>query len=81
MDLVRRVVEKRLTYLRPEKLCLLMETVEALNAGAIRGNLAEFGVALGGSAICIASKLVAGRKFYGFDRSRLPTSIAIGIRP
>ena len=67
MDLARRVVEKRLTYLRPEKLCLLMETVEALNAGGIRGNLAEFGVALGGSAICIASKLVAGRKFYGFD--------------
>jgi O-methyltransferase len=67
MDLVHRIIEKRLTYLRPEKLRLLMATVEALNAGGIRGDFAEFGVALGGSAICIASKLVAGRKFYGFD--------------
>jgi O-methyltransferase len=67
IDLARRVREKRLTYLLPDKLCLLMETVEALNANGIRGSLAEFGIALGGSAICIASKLVAGQKFYGFD--------------
>jgi O-methyltransferase len=67
MDLVHRVVEKRLTYLHPEKLTLLMATVERLNADGVAGNLAEFGVALGGSAICIASQLVAGRNFYGFD--------------
>lgn len=44
-----------------------METIERLNAQGVRGNLAEFGIALGGSAICIASKLAEGQKFYGFD--------------
>jgi asparagine synthase (glutamine-hydrolysing) len=44
-----------------------MDTVERLTVQAIRGHLAEFGVALGGSAICIASKLAKDQKFYGFD--------------
>jgi O-methyltransferase len=66
-DLARRIVEKRLTYFGPGRLSLLMETIEKLNAQGVRGNLAEFGIALGGSAICIASKLRDGQKFYGFD--------------
>lgn len=44
-----------------------MDTIDRLNIEGVRGDLAEFGVALGGSAICIASKLGPGQKFYGFD--------------
>jgi O-methyltransferase len=44
-----------------------MDTIEQLNSDGVRGDLAEFGIALGGSAICVASKLTAGQKFYGFD--------------
>jgi len=44
-----------------------MDTAASVNAQGVRGDLAEFGLALGGSAICIASKLAADQKFYGFD--------------
>jgi asparagine synthase (glutamine-hydrolysing) len=44
-----------------------MDMVEQVNAQGVRGDLAEFGIALGGSAICIASKLASDQKFYGFD--------------
>jgi O-methyltransferase len=71
MRLVERVIERRLTYLKPEKLSFLMNTIERLNAEGVRGDLAEFGIALGGSAICIASMLTAGQKFYGFDNFEL----------
>jgi O-methyltransferase len=66
-DLAQRIVEKRLTYLSPARLLLLMETVERLNREGVEGDLAEFGIALGGSAICVASKLAVGQRFYGFD--------------
>jgi hypothetical protein len=33
----------------------------------ITGNFLEFGIALGGSAICLASEIGDGRRFLGFD--------------
>jgi O-methyltransferase len=66
-ELARQIVDRRLSYLTPERLSYLMDTVERVNADGIEGDLAEFGIALGGSAICVASKLAAGQKFYGFD--------------
>lgn len=65
--MAQKVVDGRLTYFGVARLSLLMDMVEQVNAQGVRGDLAEFGIALGGSAICIASKLAGGQKFYGFD--------------
>lgn len=67
MHIVHAVIDKRLTYLTADKLSLLVNTIDDLNSSGVPGNLVEFGLALGGSAICIASRLVSGRSFYGFD--------------
>jgi len=56
-----------LTYLSYEKLASLLRLVRQAKANGISGDFVEFGVALGGSAIFIASELDAGRAFYGYD--------------
>jgi asparagine synthase (glutamine-hydrolysing) len=62
--LSRAVLHEGLTYLAPAK---LRRIESALNsAKEIPGDFAEFGVALGGSAILIASHAEA-RQFHGFD--------------
>ena len=66
-ELIQAVIDRRLTYLTSEKLTVLMKAADGLNSRNVLGDFVEFGVALGGSAICIASKLVLGRAFYGFD--------------
>jgi asparagine synthase (glutamine-hydrolysing) len=66
-EVVGKVIAKGLTYLSAEKLTMLLDAIDALDRQGIRGDLAEFGLALGGSAICIASKLGPERSFYGFD--------------
>lgn len=60
----RQVLGEGLTYLAPSKL----RRIEAalLSVDNVRGDFAEFGVALGGSAILIA-KQAKGRQFHGFD--------------
>jgi asparagine synthase (glutamine-hydrolysing) len=62
--LTRAVMDEGLTYLSPAKL-RRMEAALA-SARAVPGDFAEFGVALGGSAILIASRS-EGRRFHGFD--------------
>jgi len=56
-----------LTYLSYEKLASLLRLVRQAKANGVSGDFVEFGVALGGSAIFIASELDAGRAFYGYD--------------
>lgn len=62
--IARSVLDEGLTYLAPAKL----RRIEAgLNSVCdVPGDFAEFGVALGGSAILIASQ-ANGRQFHGFD--------------
>jgi O-methyltransferase len=62
--LARAVLEERLTYLSLVKLRRMEDALQSL--GGVEGELAEFGVALGGSAILIA-KGAQGREFHGFD--------------
>jgi asparagine synthase (glutamine-hydrolysing) len=60
----RAVSNAGLTYLSPTKLRRIERALRA--AQSVPGDFAEFGVALGGSAILIA-ELAKGRRFHGFD--------------
>lgn len=62
--LARAVTAEGLTYLSPAKLRRLERALDSV--GDVPGDFAEFGVALGGSAILIASR-AQGRRFHGFD--------------
>jgi O-methyltransferase len=66
--LARDVVEARLTYLSLAKFYRIEKYVRRVISKNVEGDILEFGVALGGSAIVLASEASkAGRKFYGFD--------------
>jgi asparagine synthase (glutamine-hydrolysing) len=60
----KAVSNARLTYLSPSKLKRIERGLQG--AQAIPGDFAEFGVALGGSAILIAG-YARDRRFHGFD--------------
>lgn len=67
----RRVRRKRLTYLSVGKLLQLERFLRYINSNRISGDLIEAGVALGGSAILLASHIDATRdlprRFIGYD--------------
>tara|TARA_R110002124_G_C8947028_1_gene513082 strand:- start:219 stop:938 length:720 start_codon:yes stop_codon:yes gene_type:complete len=63
-ELSRAVTDEGLTYLSPTKLARMEEALDSVQN--IPGDFAEFGVALGGSAILIASQ-AGDRNFHGFD--------------
>lgn len=66
-DIAQRVVAERLTYLSAAKLESLFACVRSVKQSGVVGDFLEFGVALGGSAICLASELDPSRRFVGFD--------------
>jgi len=61
------VRRENLTYLSPAKICVIEDAIRRLNRNRVPGDFLEFGVALGGSAIIIASRLDASRQFHGYD--------------
>lgn len=62
----RAVRDQRLTYLSPEKLLRLEQSMGEVRN--IAGDFLEFGVALGGGSIVIATEAkTQGRRFAGFD--------------
>lgn len=64
----RRVREERLTYLTAEKLRRLEGGLKETLRRDVPGDILEFGVALGGSAVLLAKRARAsGRRFAGFD--------------
>jgi asparagine synthase (glutamine-hydrolysing) len=64
----RSVRKESLTYLTPLKMRRLEKTVSDVLKGGVAGDVAEFGIALGGSAIVLAwHARHFGRKFHGFD--------------
>jgi asparagine synthase (glutamine-hydrolysing) len=65
--LARTMRRQNLTYLTPAKLRVLETTMRDLEAHNVRGDYLEFGVALGGSAVIIASNVPDGFGFHGYD--------------
>lgn len=63
----RRVRALNLTYLGDDRLGSINACLQAVKAAGVEGDFLEFGLALGGSGICIASELDAGRAFVGLD--------------
>jgi len=63
----RSVRRDRLTYLTVEKLLRLEEVARKIEIQKIPGDILEFGVAMGGTAIVLAGKAGEGRCFHGFD--------------
>jgi O-methyltransferase len=66
-EIERNVRRNKLTYLGEGKLASMGECLATVKQQQVAGNFLEFGVALGGSAICIASQLDEGRSFFGLD--------------
>jgi len=63
---LRKVKSERLTYLSDEKIRRLMRAADASRGQ--KGDILEFGVALGGSGVLLAKKARArGSRFVGFD--------------
>lgn len=64
----RAIRQERLTYLTPRKLRRLEAALDRVLRQNVAGDVAEFGMALGGSGILLASGATrAGRRFHGFD--------------
>jgi len=69
--LARRIRKERLTYLSPERIARIEECLATVRDERVAGDFVEAGIALGGSAILIASHLGEtpgiDRRFRGFD--------------
>lgn len=64
----REVRRERLTYLNVFKLRRMEKALRQIERSGVAGDVLEFGVALGGSAILLARHATAhGRGFHGFD--------------
>jgi asparagine synthase (glutamine-hydrolysing) len=63
----RAVRARHLTYLSPERLRALERSAQAVNRRQVRGDFVETGVALGGSAILLATLMGPDRRFRGYD--------------
>ena len=61
------VTRRRLSYLSPDKFDSLYDCMEKVQMLQIAGDFVEFGVALGGSGICLAKALTGNRRYVGFD--------------
>jgi asparagine synthase (glutamine-hydrolysing) len=65
--LARQVRNDGLTYLTPGKLARIEKCLQEVIRGGVPGDFLETGVALGGSALVIASHLEGDRRFHGYD--------------
>jgi O-methyltransferase len=62
-----RVREDRLTYLDERKIASLVDCLEDVDRAGVPGDVYEAGVALGGSAILLATLIGRRRRFRGYD--------------
>jgi asparagine synthase (glutamine-hydrolysing) len=63
----RLIRAERLTYLSARKLIRIEAALGEIRRTKVPGDIIEFGVALGGSAILLALQASDGRRFYGLD--------------
>jgi O-methyltransferase len=66
-ELVNNVRDRNLTYLSEARLLALVRCADELDEREVPGDFFEFGVALGGSGICMAHRLGPDRRYVGFD--------------
>lgn len=67
-SVAKRVLLQGLTYLSPRKLRRIEKEMRRIRDEAVPGDVLEFGVALGGSAIVLAHHIRGSkRRFFGFD--------------
>lgn len=64
--LAAEIKSKNLTYLSDDKILSLEQEISRIHQENVSGDFAEFGIALGGSAIYLARR-AEGRRFLGFD--------------
>lgn len=64
---VEQVLSSKLSYLSQEKLQNIQDQVRQVQFNNVPGLFIEYGVALGGSSIFIASHLKRNRQFVGYD--------------
>lgn len=65
--IAQRVRALNLTYVGEHRLVSILEHIATVKRHGVAGDFLEFGLALGGSGICIASELDEGRSFVGLD--------------
>lgn len=63
----RTVKAEQLTFLSLRKLVRIEAALAEMRRKQVRGDIVEFGVALGGSAILLAQAARDGRRFFGLD--------------
>ena len=63
----RAVLRDRLTYLSPTKVRRLTNAMRQVTQQRVPGDILEFGIALGGSAVLLAKHATPTRQFHGFD--------------
>src|SRR3546814_15942398 len=66
-ETARRIREERLTYLPVRKLVRIEAALAEVKRRNVSGDIVEFGVAMGGSAILMARETSAARPFFGMD--------------
>lgn len=66
-DVARAVQTRKLTYLSSQRLLSLQKWLRTIKRKGVKGDFVECGIALGGSAILIASELDGMRRFCGYD--------------
>jgi O-methyltransferase len=65
--IAREVKRRHLTYLSDAKFLSLHEVIRDIERNGVPGDFVEFGIALGGSAVFLASECHDGRRFHGYD--------------
>jgi O-methyltransferase len=63
----KAVRDKHLTYLTPRRLRTLERCVDRIDEEGVEGDVIECGIALGGSAILLGSRMGPGRTLHGYD--------------
>lgn len=66
-DTARQIREQRLTYLPVRKLVRIEAALAEIRRRNVQGDIVEFGVALGGSAILLAREAMMRSRFFGLD--------------
>ena len=67
IDVIKKIVDKKLTYLTMVKLESLVESCKFVESNNIDGDIVETGCALGGSSILLASQKNTNRNLYVYD--------------